>query len=393
DKLYTFSLDRATGRIKWRRDVPRPRNQELHKSNSPASPSPVSDARNVYVFFTGFGLISFGPDGNERWRLPLGPFNNPFGMGASPVLAGNTLLMICDSETGSFFMAAGKDTGKQRWRVERPEFTRGFSTPLLYKPERGALQAIIAGSSELTAYEVETGNRVWWTRGLTWQLKPTPVMNHDTIFVMCRAGGAGEGQREKIIGFSEALKIMDANHDGKLQKEEITHKKLAAGWGEADLDKDGAINERDWRMYQGRRSVVNAITAFRLGGSGDITETGVKWRCHKSLPNVPSPLLYKNVLYMMKEGGILTALDPANGNVLRQARVQGALGMYFASPVAAHDKIYVLSEEGKLAVIKPGPEWAVLAVNDLDDGAHATSAIADSRLYVRTHSAILFRQS
>src|SRR5439155_15144126 len=130
-KIETICLERATGKVLWRRDVPRPRRQPLQPNNSPASPSAVTDGKNVYVFFTDFGLISFGPDGQERWRHPLGPFNNPFGMGASPVLAGNTLLMNCDSETGSFLIAVDKDTGAQKWRVERPDATRGFSTPLL----------------------------------------------------------------------------------------------------------------------------------------------------------------------------------------------------------------------------------------------------------------------
>jgi outer membrane protein assembly factor BamB len=90
----------------------------------------------------------------------------------------------------------------------------------------------------------------------------------------------------------------------------------------------------------------------------------------------------------MKEGGILTALDPATGGVLKQARLQGAPGAYFASPVAADDKIFTLSEEGKLCVVKPGANWEVQAVNNLEDECHATPAIADGRIYVRTHTAL-----
>src|SRR5260370_28422827 len=85
-----------------------------------------------------------------------------------------------------------------------------------------------------------------------------------------------------------------------------------------------------------------------MGGQGDMTERSLLWRYEKSLPNVPSPLLYKDVLYMMKEGGIFTSVDPATGKVLKQARLTGALGDYFSSPVAADDKIYTLSEEGKV---------------------------------------------
>jgi outer membrane protein assembly factor BamB len=335
-----------------------------------------------------FGLISFGPDGNERWRVPLGPFNNPFGMGASPVLEGNTLVLPCDSESGSFIMALDKDTGKTKWRVERPDYTRGFSTPVIYKPADGPVQAIVAGSYQLTSYEVATGKEVWWTRGLTWQLKPTPVLGKDAIYVLGWAGGSDTGQQEVIGPFEDALKQWDVNKDGKLAKDEITDSKITKDWRSMDLDDDGSLGTRDWKMYQSRRSVQNALTAFRLGGKGDTSETSVQWRYTKSLPNVPSPLLYKGVIYLMKEGGILTTIDPSDGRVLKQGRLMGALSQYFASPVGADDKVYVVSEAGNAVVLKAGADWEVLAVNNMDDECHATPAIADGRIYLRTHSAL-----
>jgi outer membrane protein assembly factor BamB len=69
EKLLTIALDRATGRILWRREAPRPRKQAMQPTNSPASASPVSDGRNVFVFFHDFGLLAYGPDGNELWRM------------------------------------------------------------------------------------------------------------------------------------------------------------------------------------------------------------------------------------------------------------------------------------------------------------------------------------
>ena len=112
NKLYVMALNRADGKILWRREVPKERNQELHKSNSPASPSVATDGKNVYAFFTDFGLICFDVAGKEQWRLPLGPFNNPFGLGASPILAEDKVLLICDVESDSFFLAVDKNTGK-----------------------------------------------------------------------------------------------------------------------------------------------------------------------------------------------------------------------------------------------------------------------------------------
>ena len=392
DKLLVICLDRANGRILWRREVPKSRSQELHKSNSPASPSPVTDGRNVYAFFTDFGLISFDRDGKERWRLPLGPFNNPFGMGSSPVLAEDKVLLNCDSETDSFFVVVDKNTGKAQWRVERPDATRGFSTPLIYKPAKGALQVIVAGSLKLSAYEVATGKEVWWIRGLTWQIKPTPVFGRDRLYILGWAGGADPGQQEDVAPFEEALKRYDINRDRKLAREEVTDPKITRDWSNLDLDRDNALNERDWRVYRSKRSVQNGVLAYRIDSQkemrGDLTESHFLWRYQKTLPNTPSPLFYKDTLYLMKESGILTSLDPANGAVLKQGRLREAPGDYYSSPVAADGKIFTISEEGKVTVLKAGGDWEVLATNDMDDICHATPAIAGGKIYLRTRNTL-----
>lgn len=387
-KLFVFTLDRETGKILWRREVPRPRTQELHKSNSPASPSIATDGRNIFAFFTDFGLISYGPDGEERWRLPLGPFNNPFGMGASPVLANGKIIQVCDAETGSFMVAVDAATGKIAWRVDRSEMTRGFSTPVLWKTKDGRLQALVAGTNRLIAYDVDGGKPVWWVRGLTWQMKPTPAVAGDIAYVLGWAGGADDGQQESLPSFAEMLKTQDANGDGKLAQSELHDPRQQKDFKEADLDVDGALGERDWEKYRGKRLSLNSVMAVRLGGSGDMTEQSILWRYLKSLPNVPSPVYYDGIVYLTKEGGILTALDAATGKVMKQGRLPGALDYYYASPIAADGKIFATSQEGHISVIKAGADWEVLARNDMDDECFATPAPLDGRLYVRTRSAL-----
>lgn len=388
EKLFTFCLERSTGRSEWRREVPRPRRGKLHQMNGPASPTPVSDGRNVYAFFYDFGLIAFGPDGNELWRLPLGPFNNPFGMAASPVLANGTLVQVCDGETDSFVIALDAATGKVKWRKERPGATRGFSTPLIYRPDNAPVQALVAGSYKVTSYSVESGEELWFVGGLTWQLKPTPVMSKDTIYVLGWAGGSDPGQQANVLPFEEMLKRLDRNHDGKLSKEEIDDPNILKDWAETDLDVSGYLEAADWAAYRNKRAAQNGFTAFRLGGKGDMTGTNFLWRYTRSLPNATSPLLYQNVLYLIKDGGILTSLDPRTGQPLKQARIAGAIGSYYSSPVGADGKIYTLSEDGKVAVLKAGAEWELLHVNDLGEEGYASPAIADGRIYLRTQSAL-----
>jgi outer membrane protein assembly factor BamB len=102
ERLLTIALHKTTGQVLWQREAPRPRTQVIERpANGPASASPAADGENVYVFFQDFGLLAYGPDGNELWRMPLGPFNNPFGHGASPILAGGTLLMNVDQDSGN----------------------------------------------------------------------------------------------------------------------------------------------------------------------------------------------------------------------------------------------------------------------------------------------------
>jgi outer membrane protein assembly factor BamB len=390
EKLLTISLERATGRIQWRRESPRPRKQVIERpANSPVSATPVTDGRNVFVFFQDFGLLAYGPDGGELWRVPLGPFNNPFGHGASPILAGDTLLMNCDQDTNSFLLAIDKNTGRTRWRAERAHAQRGYATPVLYRASDGTQQVIVAGSYRLSGYDLRTGKEIWYIRRLPWQIKPTPVVTGDIVFFSTWASESEPGEQENVSSFEEALAKLDKNKDGKLGKDEIVDPKAKARFDEyLDLDDSGFLEARDWSQFQERRLGENAIRAYRLGGSGDITDTNFLWKSSKSLPNVPSPLAYRGILYLLKEGGILTSYDAKTGEILKQARLQGALGDYYSSPIAADGRIYVTSEEGKVVVITAGAQWQVVRINTMDDECKATPAIANDKLYVRTRSAL-----
>jgi outer membrane protein assembly factor BamB len=95
------------------------------------------------------------------------------------------------------------------------------------------------------------------------------------------------------------------------------------------------------------------------------------------------------VLYVLREGGILTSLDPAAGSVLKQGRLEGALDPYFASPVAGDGKLYLASQSGILTVVEAAPEWKELASHALEDEeVWATPAIAGPAVYVRAKDAL-----
>jgi outer membrane protein assembly factor BamB len=386
EKLLTIALDRANGKILWTREAPRPRREYMQDTNSPASGSPVSDGRSVYVFFGDFGILCYGVDGEDRWRVPLGPFNNANGHGASPVLIDDMLILICDQDTDSYVLALDKATGQVRYRIERPEVTRSYSIPTVYRPKKGPAELIIPGSYLVVAYNLETGAKLWWVRGMSWQQKSAAVVDGDMVYVCGWESGGDSATPAESPTWEEALARYDTNHDGKLTPAEVMRE--FRNFGEYDLDRDQTMNEREWNFYRARKASQNIFVAIRAGGRGDVTDKRVLWRYRKSLPNVPSPLLYQGVLYLVRDGGIMTSLDPRTGEPFKVERLRGALDRYWSSPVAGDGKIYVLSESGKLTVLRADADFQILAQNDLDDVCFSTPAIADSRLYVRTRSAL-----
>jgi outer membrane protein assembly factor BamB len=388
-RLLTICLDRRTGRILWRREAPRPRLERYQPVNSPASPTPVIDAGNVYVFFGDFGLISYTAEGQERWRMALGPFNNVNGHGSSPIVHGQNVILLCDQDTGSYLLAVDKDSGKTAWKVERPEATRSYTTPAIFTPRSGPAELIIPGAYQLASYDAATGKKLWWVRGMSWQPKSTPIVDGEMIYAhWWEYGGEAETATE-TPGWTETLAKFDANRDGKLTEGEFAPEpRIQKGFYMIDLDGDGFVDERDWNFYRARRESRNKLIAVKHGGRGDLTETNVVWSMQKFLPNVPTPLLYDGVLYIVKDGGIVSSLNPRTGEILKQGRLSGALETYYSSPVGADGKVYMLSQQGKAVVLKAGGQWEILAVNDLEEECYATPAIADNGIYLRTVSAL-----
>ena len=398
EKLFVIALDRQTGKILWQREVPRAQNGRLQNVNGPASPSPVTDGTNVYVFFQDFGMLSYDANGKERWKLPLGPFNMFYGFGASPILVDDKVILPVDQDNPtSYLIAVDKNSGKLRWKVDRPVVISGYSTPIIYQPKQGPKQIIIPESFQLSAYSVADGKRVWWVRGLACEMKS--IASHDNEYLYINGWGFPQnqpGQQVKTIGFEEALAAYDKDKDHMITKAEISaagepekmDKILVAAFEAFDMNRDEKLNDKDWEVFRAMMASENGLLAIKMGGQGDQTANAIRWRYTKPVPQVPSTLLYQNVLYMINDSGILISFDPVTGNVIKQGRLHGAIDKYFSSPVAADDKVFLIGQGGQVSVLKAGGEWEVMAVNELDDECYATPAIADGRIYIRTRSAL-----
>jgi outer membrane protein assembly factor BamB len=398
EKLFVICLDRQTGKILWQREVPRANAGRLQNVNGPASPSPVTDGTNVYVFFQDFGMLSYDANGKERWKLPLGPFNMFYGFGASPILVDDKVILPVDQDNpSSYLIAVDKNTGKLRWKVERPVVISGYSTPIVYQPKQGAKQIIIPESFQLSAYSVADGKRVWWVRGLACEMKS--IASHDNEYLYINGWGFPQnqpGQQVKTISWEEGLAAYDKDKDHMITKAEISavggtekmDKMLVAAFEAFDMNRDEKLNDKDWEVFRAMMASENGLLAIKMGGQGDQTANAIRWRYTKPVPQVPSTLLYQNVLYMINDSGILISFDPVTGNVIKQGRLHGAIDKYFSSPVAADDKVFLIGQGGQVSVLKAAGDWEVLAVNELDDECYATPAIADGRIYIRTRSAL-----
>jgi outer membrane protein assembly factor BamB len=388
DDLLVLCLSRADGRELWRRKAPRPRVEKVDKRNTPASPSAAVDPDRVVVFFADFGLVAYDHAGRELWRTPLGPFDNVYGMGASPILADGLVLLSCDQSRGSFVAAFDAKTGRERWRTPRPEALSGHATPVVVSRAGAPDQLIVPGSFRLDAYDMKTGAVVWYANGLPSEMKSGAVLGDGAVYVVGYSSPLNEpGQHPKLPSYADWRAAQDQDKDGRVTKAEAdpTSKDY---FDFIDLDRDGSVSESEWRMNEAMMAAENGLLAFKSDGTGDVTRSGLLWSYRRSIPQLPTPVLYRGVLYMINDGGILTTLDPATGKALKQGRLREAVDQYFASPVAGDGKVYFVSKSGIASVLKAGPEQEPLSVADLAEEVAATPALGDGRLYLRTRSSL-----
>ena len=389
DVLVTIAIDRAKGRILWERAAPTVKTKIVDKRNNPASPSPAVDDGGVYVFFPDYGLIGYDATGSERWKLPLGPFSNIYGMGASPVVVGNLIVLACDQSLGSFVIAVNKRTGRVQWRVDRPEAKSGHSTPIVWRGADGKDQILLPGSFLLTSYDAATGRKLWWVGGLSFEMKSTPVIGGDTIYVNGYGAPVNDpGKKVSVPPADDVWKTADADGNGVLSKTEFPKFTPAFWFDVADLDTNGSLTRDEWAYYRAALDSENGMLAIKLGGSGDMTDKAIRWKYQRSVPQLPSPLLFGGVLYMVNDNGIITTLNPETGALIKQGRLTGAPGPHFASPTAADGHIFFTSEAGAIVVVAPGGDLTPIAVNELKEDTYATPAFADGRVYVRTTAAL-----
>lgn len=399
--LITSCLDRDTGELCWQRQVEAQPVKRLHEQNHPASPTAAADAERVYVYFGGFGLLCYDHQGVEQWRRSLPPPENSFGVAASPIRAGEYLLFVHDSDRESYLEAMQPATGATVWRTDRPGFKAAWSTPQVWN-HRGTDEILVYGVSWLTAYSLADGAERWAVPGLSDEPIVTPVTGAGLVFV----SSYNMRTSPEVVGvpqWSTLLAELDADSDQALDAKEAAENRSilsrpdADGEGDhplqwffrfLDRDKDGRILESEWQNiheWLGTMVHANGLVAIRPSEEG--TGARIAWQHSLGVPECPSPLYYRERVYLVANGGLVTCLDAATGEVKYQGRLDSR-GPCYASPVAGDGKIYSASARGVVTVWEAGDTLNVLARNDLGERIMATPALLGGRVYVRTEQAL-----
>ena len=254
--LVLLCLHALQGRMVWRRELPKAGSERHTGPNDSATPTPVADKSGVYAFFPEFGMVAWTHDGRERWRAALGPFNPPHGVATSPVLAGGNIVLAADQVSGSSIIAIRASDGKMAWKVDRPSFVGGYSTPATERSMPG--QLVVSSPLELAAYSAATGEKLWSAPRMGVMPISVPVFGDGLFFVN---SGAVPPFADLAVTFKA-----DKNGDGKLTPDEFPDQAFREAVRAIDRDRgngDGAIDAAEWNGWLKLLDGLNAFVAVR----------------------------------------------------------------------------------------------------------------------------------
>jgi outer membrane protein assembly factor BamB len=277
EQLLTIALDRSTGRLLWENEAPHETLEAIHRIGSHAQPSPATDGQIVVSFFGSSGLSCYDREGKLIWRRRMGPFNNEFGAGTSPILVDDWIVLCQDHDTDSFLMALDKRTGETVWKTDRSEFPRNYCTPILWEAD-GSHQIVVAATLRVAGYDLATGEELWTVRGLSRAVCVTPVVGEDgTLFAAGWSAGGDANERIALEGTDTFFPANDADGNGTLEELEVPDGPVKPRFLQVDRDKSGSITRAEYDYYRVLFDQArNVVLAIKPGGRGDVTEGGLK---------------------------------------------------------------------------------------------------------------------
>ena len=332
-----YCLDKKSGAIKWQqtayKGVPK---IKRHTKATHANSTLATDGEHLVAFFGSEGLYVYDMLGKLLWKKDLGVLDAAYYVvpeaqwetGSSPVIHDGVVAVLADVLKGSFLAAFDAKTGRELWRNARNDVP-SWGSPTVHTVN-GTSQLIVNGMRHAGAYELKTGKEVWKLSGGGDIPVPTPVVSDGLVFI--------------------------TNAHGPL----------------------------------------SPVYAIRETASGDISLTGgatanegVAWSYPRDGGYLSTPLVYRGLVYVVKYNGVLNVFDAKTGQKKFQQRLAGATSAFAASPVGSDGKVYIPSEDGQVFVLKAGPVYEVIAINEMGSSVLATPAISEGRLFVRTQHEVV----
>jgi outer membrane protein assembly factor BamB len=329
-RWQVLCLDRDSGKILWTQTaftgVPK---IKRHLKGSQANCTPATDGKRVVACFGSEGLYCYDFPGKLLWQRDLGTLDSSFaidvkyewGFGSSPIIHDGLVILQCDLGKDSFLAAYRLEDGSRAWTTPRDEIP-SWSTPTVWRNAKRT-EIVTNAAQYARGYDPATGKELWRLAKKSEITVPTPVCGRELAFVT-------SGNRP-----------------------------------------------------------IQPILAIRPGASGDISlkpdeesNEHVAWSRMRGGPYMPTPILYGKYLFTCGNGGMVSCYEADTGKEVYKERLGGV--SYTASPVAADGRLYFASEQGQVRVVQAGPEFKLLAVNDLGDPCLATPAISAGMLFVRT---------
>lgn len=383
EKLYTIAYHRATGKELWRAEAPAEKLEAYHKvEGSPATSTPVTDGERIVSYFGSCGLVCYDLSGKELWKVTMPPAKLPgdFGSAVSPIIANSLAVLVRDELKDAKILAVDMATGKPKWETKRLSPV-SYATPVVWDTAAGR-QIAVAGHARMSGYDLKSGEEKWSVVGLPSGCCTSPVISGGNLFFAGSSSAAEEGQ--EFPKFDDILKMLDKDNDGALSRDEA-EKAFAGFFDNQDANKDGKVTRDEWDTIAKFMSEGKDVAfALKPAGNGDVTTSHMLWKQQKGLPYLASAILYRGRYLMVKDGGVVTALNAESGKEIYRGRI--ADGKYYASPVAANGHVYFTSLDGEVTVVKTDSDKLVVAAQNpkLDERTAASPAIADDTLYLRT---------
>lgn len=336
---HLLCLDRTNGKELWRRTVTYTRPEQTHGQNPQCSASPAVDDGRVVAWHGSAGVYCYDLDGKPLWkRDDLGAIHHIWGTGSSPIVWKGTVYLNYGPGENTRLIALDADDGTTVWETPEPGGNSG-------DPKPGEAKAWVGSWS--TPQIAEIGGRAQLICSL-----PTRVIAYDPY-------------KGDILWYCTGLE--------NLPKGNLVYTDPLIG------DQFGVV----------LGGFSGPAIGFRLGGTGDVTETGRLWRNNRGNPQqIGSGVIIGDHLYDASAGGSrFQCLEVATGKILWDTRGPGKNN--WGSLVLADGLLYVTDQAGTTHVVKPNPDkLEVLHSNPLGEASNSTPAFSDGNIFLRTNAAV-----